>query len=344
MKKFAIAAMATTPLLAACYPMEQAPLVYASKATVGVGISAGTSDNPGLEMILGYKATDVALVPVAVAKYCSDRGNKKCEDDLYKKEVILGTKSDQSSNVSLQRLIDSAKLEMQSADNKVKTLQAEQTELVTAQSLMAERNKAEADLRALQTTPAVAATDPAIQDAAEAADLDADDSEDMNDDISGLNDKISGLNNDIRNLGRVGTLTKDTVDADIGTKRTAIENAQKALVKAEADYKKLVDQWDSDVSGVRSDSLSVYGTFGGSGNASNGKAAPGETATVNAGMNGNKVFATGIAAQNLSEYKGATDCLGAINQLVHSLPADEVDARTNLITSANVICAKPTAK
>ena len=101
MNKAIVLAALVAPALAACYPMEQAPLVYASKATVGVGVQAGTTDNPGLELILGYKASDVALVPVAAAKFCRRQAAADCENDIYAMQIIRGSKVDDSSNSSV---------------------------------------------------------------------------------------------------------------------------------------------------------------------------------------------------------------------------------------------------
>lgn len=339
MKKCAIAAMATIPLLAACYPMEQAPLVYASKATVGVGISAGTSDNPGLEMILGYKATDVALVPVAVAKYCSDRGWKNCENEIYKIEIISGKKVDKSTGDSIRLMISQAEIEQRIEKNKTDALIAEQDLLVKDQSRVIARDQYQKELDdllaagAAAAAAAAAAAPPAAAGAAAAAPAVAP--------SPVPSARISKLNELLAELNAQG-LQKSKIDADIAAKKDQVASAFKLYDAATKKVKELNDQLSNDISGERGDSLSVYGTFGGSSNATtDSKDKP---ANASAGLNGSKVFATGIAAQNLSEYQGATDCLRAINNLALALPANKVDERTNLITSANVICAKPTAK
>lgn len=73
------------PVLLVGCALPQAPLVYSSKVSVGVGISAATPDQPGVDIHIGYKQVDVAYVPVAVGKPC-DPANSKAVCDLEKLE------------------------------------------------------------------------------------------------------------------------------------------------------------------------------------------------------------------------------------------------------------------
>jgi hypothetical protein len=285
--------------------MEQAPLVYASKATVGVGVQAGTADNPGLEMILGYKATDVALVPVAVAKFCRDQSSANCEDAIYAMQVIAGRKQDQSSNSTLQLAIRAAELDEQREANRVQALRGDQKILLATQSKVDTRDKLAAALKAMPAT--------------------------LPDEDAGISSQRVKLQTDLTPLQKEALPSADEIANRIKAKESEIAAASRDLESAEASVKSLNAKLTNDVSGERGDSLSVYGTFGGSGNASDSSA----------GMNGNKVFATGIAAQNLSEYRGATDCLGAVNKLVDALPASATAERTKLIAESSVICTKP---
>jgi hypothetical protein len=71
--------------LAACAPLQQAPLIYSSKTTVGIDVSTPTSEQPGVTINIGFKMVDAAYVPVAVAKECdTKKGSKNCEDPMYK--------------------------------------------------------------------------------------------------------------------------------------------------------------------------------------------------------------------------------------------------------------------
>ncbi|MEN9867309.1 MAG: hypothetical protein RL748_2899 [Pseudomonadota bacterium] len=73
------------PVLLAGCALPQAPLVYSSKVAIGVGISAATPDQPGVDIHIGYKQVDVAYVPVAVGKPC-DPANSKAVCGLEKLE------------------------------------------------------------------------------------------------------------------------------------------------------------------------------------------------------------------------------------------------------------------
>lgn len=303
MNKAIVLAALVAPALAACYPMEQAPLVYASKATVGVGVQAGTTDNPGLELILGYKASDVALVPVAAAKFCRRQAAADCEHDIYAMQIIRGSKVDESSNSSVDLALRNAELEQKSAENYVKTLQGEQTVLLATQDKVIARDNLSNILRASPT--------------AETED-------------GGTDPEREKMEAEYATLRLQQLPAAATVAAQIDAKKSEIANAARDVDRAKDKVAALNAKLDSDTSGHRGDSLSVYGTFGGNGTGNN----------TSAGLNGEKVFATGIAAQNLSEFRGATDCLGAVNKLVEALPKDAVEARAKLIADASIICTK----
>ena len=55
-------------LLVACAPLQQAPLLYSSKTTVGLDVSTSTTESPGASISIGVKIVDAAYVPVAVSK------------------------------------------------------------------------------------------------------------------------------------------------------------------------------------------------------------------------------------------------------------------------------------
>ncbi|MDD1825882.1 hypothetical protein LRP52_27275, partial [Photobacterium sp. ZSDE20] len=73
----------TVTLLLGCTPLQQAPLVYTSTATFGVGAALNTTEGPGFDFTLGYKAVDSAYVPVAVSK-----------DGEYKIELVTAQKKE----------------------------------------------------------------------------------------------------------------------------------------------------------------------------------------------------------------------------------------------------------
>lgn len=54
--------------IAACTPIQQAPLMYTSKQVLGVDISAPTTESTGVTVNVGFKNIDAAYVPVAVSR------------------------------------------------------------------------------------------------------------------------------------------------------------------------------------------------------------------------------------------------------------------------------------
>lgn len=80
-----------------CAPLQQAPLVYSSKVAVGVDLSAAMTETPGFSIGLGYKQVDVAYVPVAVAKSCSNTDNV-CSGATYQLMALQGSNTIDSGN------------------------------------------------------------------------------------------------------------------------------------------------------------------------------------------------------------------------------------------------------
>ena len=302
MNRTIVVAALAAPALAACYPMEQAPLVYASKATIGVGVQAGTADNPGLELILGYKATDVALVPVAVAKFCRSQASADCQNQIYAMQVINGKKADQSIGSALRLSLSAAEVEKQRAFNRVQELRGEQQVLLAMQTKAIARDAATEALKAL---PA-ASTD---EDAA-------------------IVTQRTKLQTELATLSQPALPLAKDLASRIATKESEITTATLAVDSAENNIKSLNARLSNDVSGNRDDSLSVYGTFAGGGQGDAEKAS----------LTGDKVFATGIAAQNLTEYKGVIDCLNGIKKLADDIK--DATAKDSYIAGTSSMCVK----
>jgi len=310
MNKAIVMAALTAPALAACYPMEQAPLVYASKSTIGVSIAAGTPDNPGLDLIIGYKDTNAALVPVAVAKRCL-ASSSDCEDGNYKMQLVSGGKLDivDSSSIqeTLQKVEDSLRVKLQQlevASENMRNAEALETSLQDKQREVDE-------LLALR--------------AAEGASL--------NFDAARKQDLESKRGTDIANIAAEVTKAKNAAVA-ARQHQQSIQADVADLNRRSASLQALLRDRQS---GERKDAYSVYGTFEGtaSGSAKDG------------GLNAGRVFATGIAAQNISEFAGIEQCLRRIGDLVEQLPSgsdDEKKKRADFITQSLELCKKPMAQ
>jgi hypothetical protein len=88
---FPIALLTMAFTLAGCSALEQAPLVYSSKTTLGVDIGSTSTESPGISLNLGFKMIDAAYVPVAVAKKCETKAESSdCSNEIYKLQIIGG--------------------------------------------------------------------------------------------------------------------------------------------------------------------------------------------------------------------------------------------------------------
>lgn len=90
--------------VSACAPLQQAPLVYSSKITIGIDLSGTTTEQPGVSINLGYKQVDAAYVPVAVAKECEKGPEVKqdCSNNIYSLLKIEGNNKTGSSETPEQ--------------------------------------------------------------------------------------------------------------------------------------------------------------------------------------------------------------------------------------------------
>jgi hypothetical protein len=68
--------------VAACAPLSQAGLVYASRGQAGVTIAAGTAETPGLDLNIGMKSSDFAYIPVVVGRPCELNRATNCDQTL----------------------------------------------------------------------------------------------------------------------------------------------------------------------------------------------------------------------------------------------------------------------
>lgn len=290
------------PTLVACYPMEQAPLVYSSKSTVGASIAGGTPDNPGIDITVGYKAIDVALVPVAVAKYCPEQNGSDCTDPIYNVNVISGGKKDEQNSGDIQDAIREAK---KTQNQLIDERSTRQKELGEAESSLAKI--ALLELRTKEKNDSCGTDAIQTECNAKTQAYDTLEKQISLDDKKSLIERRSKLESDLAGLNK---------KIDSGSENIAALN--KNLSSSQI--------------GNRTDSLSVYGTFSGSAN--------GGKDTASAG--GGKVFATGIAAQNLSENAMVVQCLSQISAMADAfnVPAE----KTAFLKSTASTCGNASSK
>lgn len=293
MKTFAGIALLST-LLAGCAHLEQAPLVYSSKTTLGVEVSTASVEAPGLVMNLGFRQIDAAYVPVAVGRPCNPGTGIPCEGPPYELAIVSGRSESGNNNgtdadagarrqrfeMLTSQFADAAKA-VSRADQRV--LEAQGHEASFRQRLVDARSRQESyevqqrSLPSLQTI--VATGDPDAPETIEAAQT-------------------------------INTIQALQPEKGIGDLETAVSEANAAVQSAEAARLAAVDQLNRVTIELKSaqqaieevkryDSYSVFGSFetgtrAGVGSASNG-------GNGDAGISLGKIFATGVASQNISD-------------------------------------------
>ena len=288
--------------LAACVPMEQAALTYSSKSTIGVGVEAGTQQAPGLEVTIGFKESNIALVPVAVAKYCYKASGTQCQDAIYQMQLIKGGRRD---------LVENLPLELQINDINTRLAQLNNEQNLSIGRL--------ADLRA----------GIAVAEAAFAAQSELDKLGPADD--NAVPEAVS----ERAELLATAQSASDDFDLDAARRDAAkIETEQTARGKKidvfQEQRARLTAQLESNSEKGRNDAYSVYGRFSGSANGT----------STGAGLTAGKVFATGIAAQNITEFGTQADCFASIRSLALMIDDTHAADRNKLLTSAAEICKR----
>lgn len=129
----ALITLTAVTLVSACTPLQQAPLLYSSKLTVGVDVSATTTETPGASASIGVKTVDAAYVPVAVSKESEEGPDGKPRTfEIEKIEAVYGEGTTQAQLDSLtaenkKKISDylEAKKAEDAAQAKVTTLQSQ---------------------------------------------------------------------------------------------------------------------------------------------------------------------------------------------------------------------------
>lgn len=299
-------------LLAACAPLQQAPLLYSSKTTVGLDISSAASETPGGSISIGVKIVDAAYVPVAVSKRLRDDANNR---DIASEIIRVEAQFGEGNNTG--------QLDSLSAENKEKIAAYLQAKLVEDR-LTAEvarlarsitRDEGERDRQQALLTAAQAAVDK--HGAGTSADVKKADT-----------DTVQAAQ---KKLGEV--------QADIVRDRPRLVEQQKKLREAKAVAEQRLNDASDAVAFLRTDkrdALSVYGRFNADSAATAGSSS---TARLTAG----KIFSTGVASQNLTEAvrkeaeaSAMAQCLDSVTKLLKEL---EQSRRAEFIASLQSMCS-----
>ncbi|WP_138983955.1 hypothetical protein [Sphingomonas elodea] len=281
--------------------MEQTSLTYTSRTTMGVGVAGGTPDTPGLDVNIGFKEANVALVPVAVAKYCYKSTGAQCQNPIYKMEMIAGGKFDAIQNSPIEKRISEFDREIQQFFDQQKADDDNRATLAAGIALVEAADAADSEL--LKLGPAAADDTPEKINARKA-----------------LAAKAA-----VRPANFDATKSRKEIAQLDASKSTRSERLNGLLQQKS----NLLGQLNANTDSKRTDAFSVYGRFSGAANGDSG----------GAGLTAGKVFATGVAAQNITEFATLTECLSNIRVLAEMLPKDSAD-RASLLKSTSDLCRR----
>lgn len=273
----------------ACAPLEQAPLVYSSRAQIGVGVTAGTTENPGLDINIGYKGLDAAFVPVAVAKYC--RSGQTCEKVDYNIATVRGQNEVEGLSTVDEAAIDRYETDI-AANSKI--IQDTQPQIEARETKLANIGKL-AEKRAEHDGIVPAVVDNVEQPLSQA---DQRQKEKLAAEIAAI---------------EAYEAEKPTLETEVRTLKSTVEDARRKRDEAYGLLNRILARKRMQTGDSKLDAFSVYGTFNGSANGTR------DGASLTAG----KVFSTGVAAQNLSQgvregskAAATTSCLVAARSLL----------------------------
>lgn len=285
----------------ACVPMEQSSLTYTSKTSMGVGVAAGTQDTPGLDVTIGFKEVNVALVPVAVAKYCYKATAEQCQNAIYQMRMVAGGKTDAIENLPIEKRIDGVNREVQSLFDQQKLEDDRRASLSAEIDLVQTADAADSEL--IKLGPALADAPPEALNARAALTA-----------RSALRPAAFDVASARKELAQL--------EAVRSARTIRLDSLRQEKVQ-------LSGQLNANSNRQRTDAYSVYGKFSG-GATGNGQGA---------GLTAGKVFATGVAAQNLTEFATTVDCLANIRLLAEMIPTDSAE-RFKLLNNAGELCKR----
>jgi hypothetical protein len=306
-----IALLAFSLVAAACAPLQQAPLVYSSKVTVGLDVSANVAENQGASVNIGVKTLDSAYVPVAVSKEIDKKTREGDEKTLGLQliearygEGAQADSSDPAGAAERNRKIDTYFAAKKAADDAASEHAKSESSLANRNGLISRLETLRSNIEGAQklpetVAPATTTSQPQASARAEALNLRAQELskfvQDTNTGIPALalTDGRYNVDEVTTALARqidVNKAARDKLQADLPRLKAEAQAAAAEADRAKAEAVKVVGLSNTS----KSDAMSVYGSFDSKATGDAGKSA-------NAGLLIGKVFSTGLASQNLTE-------------------------------------------
>lgn len=269
----------------ACSPLQQAPLVYSSKISVGVDVAATATEQPGLSASIGVKTVDAAYVPVAVAKPCDVSKMKESRNKN-------GSVTNSTQNENLKDCIDPIyKLEHIKASSEIGGGNGKNKDMEMAKVIIQ-------DFQKFSSENDIAAKDLVIFEAKKIL----------------ASKKVDELNSLIEEKNKNGEedlvltqLVAEHKNAELILAEYDKEYKAAKLKRDQADVKiksfKLSELYDAfnllSIGNDKADSYSVFGSF--DSNTKVGGESGNNSPKVQSELALGKVFSTGVASQHLTE-------------------------------------------
>ena len=321
-------------LCSACSPLQQAPLVYASKISVGVDISGTSTETPGISMSVGYKQVDAAYVPVAVAKKCEDTTPANCHLGMYDIKLTMGA-SDLEGNRTSGPNEEKAKSILKNFEELSKQIGLNENLVASSAAEIAAISKRQSELEAKNQAAILASSQiEAIDGELNKLDKTAPDYEQRRLPLAENKGKILATPLSSSEVAELSSMPKrvsdskerlDSASANVAKLTQELEKIKGEAVVAEAILGKIKS----------SDAYSVFGRFEGANKAE----------TNGAAVVLGKVFSTGVASQHLTRGMatyyanlGAAACFDSVAKVADKLQVGQLQlllAECRNLTSKN---------
>lgn len=313
-----VASAIASSCVGACAPLAQAPLVYSSKVSGGLDLSATSTETPGISLNIGYKAVDAAYVPVAVSQQCvfKDSGDKSCDPSKLKLEIISSqarssnteAPGEERSRAAATRLSNAEAILVQKQNTYDMRIAEREPDLKRAAELAAAQAELDTGLAAAPIDDAALETARGRLRLAQEA-----------------NDRLPAHNAAIKKAADEKAAAEGEVAAAITAKTT------------------LESELERSTHNQRGDAFSVFGSFDSDNQIRN------KTADTDARLGVGKVFSTGLASQNLTESMRSvymTNCYTAASKAAEIITATTIpnEQKSKKISDLFDYCGASSAK
>lgn len=376
-RKYSCLVLLIPPLvLAGCAPKNESALIYSSAMSGGLNLQTPNVTDGQIKITLGYATNDFAYVPVAAGYGCEipkegeepANGNRINSGHCTGITQLNGDKNDEKSDESGKRRYDEAVniastkasilrdinkqygdavSNLNSANNSLASIDAATRISRSNEKILSDRRQVYNNIIEKQTVI------PGYSD---------------NCHLFYSPDNLQKVNDEAKIKSTISTMVDEHTPYDLGylcalnnteASKLKVDGLSVQLQKAEqaeksaSEYAKILATY-TDANSRRTDAYSVFGTFEHNGTASSaegnrqsgtdsGSTGDGNKSGAAASLTAGKIFATGIAAQNLTEGIQAHlqhACMEQVRSIAPMITDDKV--RSDLVVSLVTQCLSKT--